>query len=122
MFKSRSAKKKIKTSSATRNFIDTNTAKNTSSKTKSDRSVWSRWCLEIKEKRKMVDLPTAELNTLMAHWLFYEDKDQKERGLRAERTKFLSTLISPSPEHHSLQGEKSYDAKVKVAGQTRLDP
>ena len=70
----------------------------------------------------MVDLPTAEPNTLMAHWLFYEDKDQEERGLRAERTRFLSTLISPSPEHHSLQGEKSYDAKVKVAGQTRLDP
>ena len=51
------------------NFIEDNRTVNTVKKTQSDLKVWKRWCASINKSRDLVEIPTNELNGLLAHFV-----------------------------------------------------
>ena len=49
-------------------FIEENRNSSTTKKTKTDLSVWTRWCNSINERRPMEGIPPEERNSLLAHF------------------------------------------------------
>ena len=50
-------------------FVDRNKAVNTVRKTRSDISIWCKWCNSVGENRGLEVIPSIELNKLMCSFL-----------------------------------------------------
>ena len=50
-------------------FVEQNKAYNMVRKTRSDTNVWYKWCAKNGEVRRMEDMPTIELNSLLSHFV-----------------------------------------------------
>ena len=84
-------------------FIEDNRTVNTVKKTQSDLKVWKRCCASINESRDLVEIPTNELNGLLAHFAM--------RVRRLDGTEYEPNSISSF--------FKSFDRHLKNKGQVR---
>ena len=50
-------------------FVDRNKAVNTVRKTRSDTSIWCKWCNSVGENRELEEIPSIELNKLLCSFL-----------------------------------------------------
>ena len=97
---------------AVRQFIESNKAKNTVKKTRSDLNVWNRWCESVNERRKLEDIPASELNRLLSNFFVSVRKQNGENYEPSSLTDFQRSIdrhLKYMDKEDSILNDKQYE-------------
>ena len=108
----KSNKEKQLNESEISSFIEENRNSNTTKKTKTDLSVWTRWCNSINERRPMEDIPPEELNSLLAQFFIKVRKfngDEFEPGTLTSLQRSFDRFLRQHGKNYSIIQDKIFE-------------